>query len=142
MENVNSKSIDYLYLKMDDIHFNDNTSAYGSFYYKVKSKKFFSKWSRRIFICSNKEIHFFKFKKHKRVKKKIIYFTQLCKLSGLEYAVDTNNRSYFKFSLSYNFGNRIKIYKFKSYNIYKAPKLYGLLNNHISNNVWGKYLDL
>ncbi len=134
-------NLNEIYLKNNSIIINGNGSAYGIFFYKVKSKKIFNKWSRRVFICSNKEIHFFKMRGNKRIKQKIIYFTHLCKLSGLECAIDKFDRKYFKFSLSYNFGHKTKIYNFKSYNEFNAPKIYSLLNNHISSKLWDKFVD-
>ena len=43
-------NLNEIYLKNNSIIINDNGSAYGIFFYKVKSKKLFNKWSRRVFI--------------------------------------------------------------------------------------------
>ena len=135
-------NLNKLYTDDDNIIVNKHGIGYGSFFYKVRTKKFFEKWSRRVFIVSNKEIQFFKMRKNKRYKKKIIYFTHLCKLGGLECCMDMFHKTYYKFTVSYDFGEKIKTYKFKSYNTKGVMKLYEFLNTHICNKAWGSFRDV
>ena len=128
-------------LKNDQIVFYNNYSCVGNFFYKVTSKKVFDKWSRRFFVCTNKDIHFFKYVNNKRKKIKTIYFTQFCSLGGLQCSKDKYGKTFYKFSLFYQIKENRKTYTFKSYNLDYAPELYKILNLHTYKKTWGKFTE-
>ncbi len=130
-----------LKLKHDQIVFYNNNSCVGNFFYKVKSKKLFKKWSRRYFVCTNKDIHFFKYKNKKRKKIKTIYFTDFCNIGGLQCSKDRKGNVFYTFSLFYKIKKKRKTYIFKSYNLDYAPELYKILNFHTYKKAWGKFTE-
>ena len=128
-------------LNDNQIVFYNNNSCVGIFFYKVTSKKLFKKWSKRYFICTNKDIHFFKYENNKRKKIKTIYFSKNCFISGLESNKDKYAKQYLTFSIFYKTTKRTKVYTFKSYNIVYANELYKILNKHSYKNIWGIFKE-
>lgn len=133
-------------VSMNDLLFNfggiviKNNSACGSIYYKTTSKKIFKKWTVRCFFVSNKEFYFWKQKTKRRVKKISIPFTHFCKVSGLECLHD-NYGKFIRFNLSYRKGKKIKVFKFKSYEVEKISEVYKIINSNTINSFHGKYID-
>jgi hypothetical protein len=117
-----------------------NNKGCGSILYKTTSKKVFKKWSIRCFFVSNKEFYFWKQKSKRRVKKISIPFTHFCKVSGIQCCNDKFGK-FIKFNLFYKKKNKIKTYKFKSYEVEKMLEVYKIINNNMSDHFHGKYTD-
>ena len=121
-----------IYLKNDEI-FTDGNTAYGIIYLKTTKKKFWSKWSRRCFILTNRGISFWKQKKGKRLKWKKVFFSSITGVSGLENVVDFDN-NYLTFDIFYNKNYKRKKYIFKSYNIDMFSYIYQIIDRNMKNN--------
>ena len=124
---------DIIYLKENEIVLNE-TCGYGIFYLKVRKKKFWKKWSRRMFLISNKGIKFWKPYKDKRRKCEIINFSlKNVYLSGLENLIGNNHKCYLTFKIIVNLSMyKQKVFVFKSTNIKMFNELYKLLDKHIN----------
>jgi hypothetical protein len=136
----NGGNDDVIYLNDDDI-FMDGINAYGIFYLKVSSKKFWSKWSRRVFIFTHRGIRFWKQKEEKRKKSKYINFFSNVSISGLENVVE-NGVNYLTFQIIH-YKNRYiqKVYTLKSYNINSFSSFYKMIDSRINNKSFNNYID-
>jgi hypothetical protein len=124
---------DIIYLEENEIVLN-NACGYGIFYLKVSTKKFWKKWSRRMFFISKKGMKFWKSKGEKRKKCEIINFSSSnIFLSGLENVIGNNHKCYLTFKIILNLNMyKQKVYIFKSTNIKMFNELYKLLDKHIN----------
>ena len=134
----NSNSNESIYLYPDEIVIDDNI-AYGRIYLKVNSKKFFKKWSERIFFLTEKGISFWKMKKSKRVKYTSLYFDNFFTLGGIE-NVNKKNTNYYKFDITCK-KNKRRNFSFKSYNTNNFYQVYKMINTYENNVINELYKD-
>jgi len=136
MERVTFNECDnVIYLNDDDI-FMDRMNAYGIFYLKVSNKKFWTKWSKRVFILTPIGLRFWKHKKEKRTKSKYIKFYSNISISGLENVIE-NGVNYLTFQIIH----QQNFYTFKSYNIDFFSSLYKMIDSRINNKSFNNYID-
>ena len=106
--------------------------CYGRVYLKVRSKKFFTKYSDRVFFMDLKKICFWKMKNGKRVKFKTFFFNIYYRIGGLRNIFDKYGRGCFEFDIYSRFNTKnLRIFTFRSYNGILFLKLYSKLEEKI-----------
>ena len=128
MEGVLSEETDSQTIRVD---FNkvveQNSEMLGIFYLKVRSKKFFSKWSERFFMLRRNKLIILKRKNNGRPRYETAKFLKLgeCELSGISMEND-------KIIFNLYYKNK-RTYKFGTKYMDVFTKLYGTLDKRIYN---------
>ena len=128
MEGVLSEETDSQTIRVDfDKVVEQNGEMLGIFYLKVRSKKFFSKWSERFFMLRRNKLIILKRKNDGRPKYETAKFLKLdkCNLSGVTMEDD-------KIIFKIYYKNK-RIYKFGTKHMDVFTKVYSALDRRIYN---------